>query len=462
MKTVENQVAIAVLMPHAPTLVPAVGGTRGNRASASVNAMAEVARRVVRTHPDALVLISPHTPRRAGAFAIWAGQKIHGSLDQFGAPEAAVNLPADTALAETIVREADKRGVTTWWLRHDTLDHGATVPLWHLTDAGWEGPTVVIGLNYPGEPGLRELGEAIAAAAKHTGQRVAVIASGDMSHCLQPGAPAGYHPRAKDFDQTFIEHVRGGDYLKLLELDPALQNLAAEDAVYSTVIAAAAADWNSAGHEVLSYEGPFGVGYGIAVLYEAGAAKASHHSQTPVNQANNVPEAGKRLVQIARQAVEAAFSGTAKPDFPTDGITEEQRAVFVTIRSPGRKLRGCVGTMTPHFANVAEETWHVARDAAFRDGRFTPVSPEELDGLHFEVSVLSPLEEISSPAELDTQRYGVLVSTNDGRRGVLLPAIEGIETVAQQVAYARRKGGIGESEPVRLQRFEVRKFCECT
>jgi AmmeMemoRadiSam system protein A len=457
----EGQVIIAVLMPHAPVLVPAVGGKRGNRAGASVGAMAEAARRVVRARPETVVLVSPHTPRRQGAFAIWAGGRISGSLFQFGAPAAAVDLPADEPLAATTAEEAESRGLKIWWLRDAELDHGATVPLWHLADAGWRGPTVLIGLNYPGEPGLVELGEAIAAAARRAGRRVALVASGDMSHRLQPGAPAGFHPRAKEFDCAFIECLRAGDYRRLLDFDPELQDLAAEDAVDSTLVAASAVNWNAAGHEVLSYEGPFGVGYGVAILHQSPPESASASAHEIGKHESDVTEAGKALSQVARRSIEAAFRGDSEgPDIPAEGILGERHGVFVTIRGPRRKLRGCVGTLTPRFVNTAEETWHVARDAAFRDGRFAPVGAHELEQLRFEVSVVFPLEEVASMAELDPRRYGVVLDTEDGRSGVLLPDVKGVETVEQQLTAARHKGGIGEFEPVRIQRFAVKKFRE--
>jgi aromatic ring-opening dioxygenase LigB subunit len=141
------------------------------------------------------------------------------------------------------------------------------VPLWFLAEAGWHGPTVLLSLNYPGEGGLRELGESIATAAKETGRRIAFLASGDMSHRLKPGAPSGFDPRARSFDRQFMALVERGSYRELPRFDPELQELAAEDVVDSTVIAAAATNWNATGHEVLSYEGPFGVGYGVAVLF---------------------------------------------------------------------------------------------------------------------------------------------------------------------------------------------------
>lgn len=452
MNASEGQVVIAALMPHAPVLAPAVGGRRGNRAAASVNAMTEAARRIVKAKPETVVLISPHTPRRQGAFAIWAGERISGSLARFGAPAAAVDLPADKSLGAAIAEEAGSHGLNIWWLRDAELDHGATVPLWHLADAGWRGPTVLIGLNYPGEPGLAELGEAIAGAARRRDRRVAVVASGDMSHRLQRGAPSGFHPRAKEFDHTFIECLRAGDYHQLLKFNSELQDLAAEDAVDSTLVAASAVHWNAAGHEVLSYEGPFGVGYGVAILHQPPPESAS---------GSDAAEPGQSLPQVARRSVEAAFrGGVEKPAMSAAGILGERHGVFVTIRGPRRELRGCVGTLTPRFANTVEETWHVARDAAFHDGRFPPVGARELERLRFEVSVLSPLEEVTLTADLDSQRYGIVLATDDGRRGVLLPDVTGIETVEQQIALARSKGGIDELEPARIQRFTVKKFCE--
>ena len=187
-------------------------------------------------------------------------------------------------------------------------------------------------------------------------------------------------------------------------------------------------------------------------------------SATQTNTQMNKSEdqvSGRALLQIARRSIEAAFRGDmAEPAIAVEGILGERHGVFVTIRGRRGKLRGCVGTLTPHFANTAEETWHVARDAAFLDGRFARVGAHELEYLRFEVSVLFPLEEVTSTAELDPRRYGVVLATEDNRRGVLLPDVKGVKTVGQQLATARLKGGMGEFEPVRIQRFAVKKFCE--
>lgn len=451
-----SEVVCAVLLPHAPILVPGVGGHRPLGAGATVRAMESVSHRVVQRRPDAVVLISPHSPRRLGAFGIWAGPRIAGSLEAFDAPDAAVDLPGDAVLARAIEREAVARGLRLWHIHDRDVDHGTVVPLWHLAHGGWKGATVVLSLNHPGEGGLAELGAAIAASARQTGRRIAVVASGDMSHRLTPGAPGGFDPQAQEFDHEFIRLLRRGAYRDVPQLDSGLQERAGEDVVDSTVIALAAADWSSTGHEVLSYEGPFGVGYGVAVLFDPGRSVAEESAAA-------VPgcSTGALLPDLARQSV-AAVLGTPglRPPQVVEGLPGERRAVFVTLRSRTGALRGCVGTLSPRFPNAALETWHLARSAAFEDSRFEPITARELSDVRFEVSVLHPLEPIASPAELDPERYGVVVSSDDGRRGTLLPEIASIPSVAEQLRIARLKAGIGPDEPVRLERFTVEKFHE--
>jgi AmmeMemoRadiSam system protein A len=171
------------------------------------------------------------------------------------------------------------------------------------------------------------------------------------------------------------------------------------------------------------------------------------------------PPAGNRLPTIARDAVASALAGTSavQPRFPSGDLTR-RGGVFVTVRERTGRLRGCVGTLSPKFRDVAEETWRMAREAAFHDSRFPPVTPDELSELRFEVSVVHPPEAVADTGSLDATRYGVVVSTPDGRRGALLPAVEGIDTVAEQLAVARRKGAISPTESIRIQRFTVEKF----
>jgi AMMECR1 domain-containing protein len=117
-----------------------------------------------------------------------------------------------------------------------------------------------------------------------------------------------------------------------------------------------------------------------------------------------------------------------------------------------------MGTFLPTQESVALEVIHNAISAATRDPRFPPVRPNELADLDVKVDVLSTPEPVSGPEELDPRRYGVIVQAARGwRRGLLLPDLEGIDTVEEQIRICRYKAGIGENEAVELQRFQVER-----
>ena len=254
-------------MPHAPILIPAVAGERVRRIQSTVDAMREAARRAVATCVDAVVVISPHAPREPEAFGIWSGERLLGTLKAFGAQEEGVDFQNDTTLAAQIAHQAAQRGVRTGPITEMALDHGTVVPLWFVAEAGWQGPVVVLGLSLTHHLKVVEFGEAIADAAARTGKRVAFIASGDMSHRLSLGAPCGFDARGAEFDRWLIGTLRRGDCRELLDFSPDLEEVAAEDALDSVLVGLGAIGFNANGNEVLSYEGPFGVGYGVAILY---------------------------------------------------------------------------------------------------------------------------------------------------------------------------------------------------
>ena len=163
---------------------------------------------------------------------------------------------------------------------------------------------------------------------------------------------------------------------------------------------------------------------------------------------------------LARRAVEQ-YVRTREIIAPPGNLPPElagPRAAFVTVRIR-RELRGCIGSLAPTRASLAEEIIANAISAATSDPRFPPVTPQELPTLSYEVDILSRLEPVTTEADLDPQRYGVVVEAG-WRRGVLLPAIEGVATIARQLAIAREKAGIAPADEVRLSRFTVTRFRE--
>ena len=171
------------------------------------------------------------------------------------------------------------------------------------------------------------------------------------------------------------------------------------------------------------------------------------------------PEQLHPTVRLAKQTVEEYVTQGTVPQPSPDDLTEELReraGVFVSLHKQGQ-LRGCIGTFEPTRANVAEEVIANAVSSAIRDPRFPPVSPSELPDLDYKVDILTSPEPVQSEAELDPKRYGVIVASGP-RRGLLLPDLEGVNTVEEQIDICRRKAGIRPNEPVTLHRFEVRRF----
>ncbi len=164
------------------------------------------------------------------------------------------------------------------------------------------------------------------------------------------------------------------------------------------------------------------------------------------------------LVQLAKDTIEGYVRHRKRPSPPAE-LTPEMRAragVFVSLHKHG-ELRGCIGTFQPTRDNVAQEIIQNAVSAATQDPRFYPVQPEELKDLEISVDVLSEPEPVAGYADLDPKRYGVIVQSG-WRKGLLLPDLEGVDTVEYQVDIARRKAGIGPDEPVQLYRFEVKRY----
>jgi AmmeMemoRadiSam system protein A len=163
-------------------------------------------------------------------------------------------------------------------------------------------------------------------------------------------------------------------------------------------------------------------------------------------------------VELARKAIEA-FINEEKKIAPPEDLPDEfkaQAGVFVSLHKGGQ-LRGCIGTFLPTKPSVAEEIIANAIESSTRDPRFPPVKKDEIPELEISVDVLTAPEEVDNIDELDPKKYGIIVSSS-GRRGLLLPDLEGIDTPERQIAICRRKAWIGDDEPIEIQKFRVRRF----
>jgi AmmeMemoRadiSam system protein A len=164
------------------------------------------------------------------------------------------------------------------------------------------------------------------------------------------------------------------------------------------------------------------------------------------------------LLALAREAIKVYLERgeVLRPPAALTDEMKERQGVFVSLKIKGR-LRGCIGTFEPAASNVAEEVIHNAISSATKDPRFMPVTISELEEIDISVDLLSSPERIKSTNELDPSLYGVIVKSGY-KRGLLLPDIEGVDTVEEQVDIAKNKAGIEDSEEIELFRFEVRRY----
>ena len=282
----------------------------------------------------------------------------------------------------------------------------------------------------------RNIGIAVAKAIKETGKRAVIVASGDMTH-YEPQKSA----RAKD--GKAIEAMLGLDAELLLERVQKL-NITMCGYAPAAVLIYAARELGADRAELVKYQtsgdttGDFSsvVGY-AGVIFTARNESA--------------------LVKLARETVESYVTRTVVPS--PKSLTPEMQGkagVFVSIHK-GEELRGCIGTIGLTEPNIALEIVQNAVSAAIRDPRFPPVTPDELPQLNYKVDVLTDPEPIKGTDQLDPKRYGVIVEAG-WRRGLLLPDLEGVDSVEHQIEICRAKAGIGHNEPVKLYRFEVKRY----
>jgi AmmeMemoRadiSam system protein B len=257
--------------PHPAIIIPEVGGRSLAEAESTVQAMTAVRDRAAELSPVTIVLLSPHSPLARGRMGVSLAGWYKGSLAQFGAPQVKLEAPADQELAQAIVDRAAARGIplvsTATSQEVFDLDHGAMVPLVYVTGR-LPNPfrLVLLSFSYLDLDEHVLFGRAIGEVMMEAEQRVVYVASGDLSHRLIPGAPAGYEPQAAGFDQAIADSFAVGDWEALLSIDSNLVAAAGECgyrslAVLSGVVEAFEAAGGSAANRLLSYEGPWGVGY---------------------------------------------------------------------------------------------------------------------------------------------------------------------------------------------------------
>jgi AmmeMemoRadiSam system protein A len=365
------------------------------------------------------------------------------------------------------------------------------------------------------------LGECVSRVADKLGRKTVFIASGDLSHRLKSDGPYGFNSAGPQFDEEITTALANGDFARLLEFDEVLREDAGECGLSSCIIMAGALDGLTVEARLLSYEGPWGVGYGLAAFRPQGEDESRHFGRLHQERlegsrgtsgTNGMPTErchGHSLSArqshghglLAEQDSEYGLSAERGPEhslpvrlafaalrdyldqscIPTQQtpavaklldtirhegpsqaedelrMLSERRAGVFVSFKENGELRGCIGTIGPAEPSILDEILQNTLSAAANDPRFSPIHPDELPILDCTVDILGDPEPIDNASQLDPRRYGVIVQ-HGLRRGLLLPDLEGVDTAEEQIAIALRKAGIRPDKPYWLERFEVVRY----
>ncbi|MEP6742057.1 MAG: AmmeMemoRadiSam system protein A [bacterium] len=456
---IDSAIVFCGIVPHPPIMVPEVGREAIAQVRGSIDAMAELTRRIIQSGAETVIIISPHAPLSPDAFVAYHSKSLYGDFANFRAPGTIVQFPLDEELLAAIVKAAASEDYAVPALDDYDLDHGTAVPLYFLDRNGWHGHVVALGYSFLGNEDHLKFGECVHSAAEQLGRAVAFVASGDLSHRLKPEAPAGYNPSAHFFDEQVVDALTRNIPNQIVDIDQDLRRAAGECGYRSMLVALGMAQTLPKACEVLHYEAPFGVGYLVAQLtnIKSGGVREAHAEA--VDAQTSVEES---LPALARRAVETYVLTGKQIPAPHNAaeILDARAACFVSIKTRAGDLRGCIGTIEPVKETLGEELVANALSAATRDPRFAPVSESDLPNLKYSVDILAAPESATF-AELDPKVYGVIVEDESGLfRGLLLPDIAGVDTAEQQVNIAARKAGIPPGTPLKLSRFRVDRFRE--
>ena len=455
-------IVAAYMVPHPPMIIPQVGRGSEKQITKTIRAYEAVAAGIAGIRPETIIVTSPHAVLYADYFHISPGEDATGDFGRFRAPEVRFAEKYDTELVKAICALAKGKDFPAGTLgeRDRRLDHGTMVPLYFVKQQYTGFRLVRVGLSGLSNAEHYEFGQIIRQAVEQTGRKAVLIASGDLSHKLQEYGPYGFAEEGPEYDRRIMDAAGRAAFGEMLTFEESFLDKAAECGHRSFLIMAGALDGMNVEAKVYTHEDVTGVGYGICSFRPTEPnGERRFLERYRAEQEEKLRQRRERedpYVRLARETVESWVldrKTPGVPDWATAEMKQNRAGVFVSIHKDG-KLRGCIGTFLPTRECIAKEIISNAVSASTRDPRFDPIGPEELKWLEINVDVLSTPEPIGGKEELDVKRYGVIVSSGS-RRGLLLPDLDGVDTVDEQVDIARRKAGIREQDPITLERFEV-------
>ena len=455
-------------LPHPPIIVPEVGKGREAEIRETADAFDRVSDEIATIKPDVIIIITPHGPLFQDAVALSCEREIRGDLSRFGARSEVFQAEIDVSLTDRVIDMAEELGgIATVQIAESSsrqfgvtyeLDHGTMVPLHFINQRYTAYKLMHITYGLLPKLQLYKFGMLITKAVEESSKNAVLIASGDLSHHLTKDGPYDYNPQGEVFDREITSLLEDGNVADIFNMDPVIIKNAGECALRSYYVLLGAMDAYAFKGSTLSYQGNFGVGYLVMRfdIRKTGRSTLDQLSQLEEKRFHSKLLSEDPHTRLARESLtHYVIHGEHLKEIPsyvTDEMKNSQRGVFVTLSIEG-ELRGCIGTIQPVTDSIAEEIIRNAVEAGTYDPRFPSVEEHELMELDFSVDVLAQ-PETAEKADLDPKKYGVIVQSGR-KRGLLLPNLEGVDTVEEQLDITLRKAGIPPGSTYTIERFEV-------
>lgn len=440
----QDGVVKGFLFPHPPIIVPEVGKGNEHPADKTKKAFITACKKVAQVQPDTIVVVSPHAPFFSDFFYVYNQKILSGNFSRFGVSKPLLSVEQDSDFVCSLLDSLEQNSIPAGSFDElpEALDHGVLVPVYFILKEYQNFKLVALSCSAFERSKVFKIGQIIQETALKLNKKVCLIASGDLSHKVTVDSPYGMVPSGALFDSLISSSLKNSHPEKILYIPEATRTEAAECGYNSIVMLCGALSQSqetikscvSLQSSLYSYEAPFGIGYGIAELWQ---------ESSPVKIARTAIETYIRTGQILTSEQVAYFDN-------------ERAGCFVSIHK-NEELRGCIGTILPTKDCIMDEIIQNAISACSQDPRFDKVRADELDSLHIGVDILGIPEKVESFDDLDVSQYGVIV-TLGFRRGLLLPDLPGIDSVAEQVSIACKKAGIDPCETYTLERFLVTRY----
>ena len=269
MKT-SNKMAVLIgaISPHPPLLIPEVGGREREKVRRTDLSLKRMAEEFKSLNLDTIIIISPHAPYIYNSISIYSSDVLYGDFSQFGAPHIYLEYENDELIVKELIKQGREKGVNFVPLSPDTpLDHATMVPLYYLNEAKIQSKLVAMSPEFTASrERLIEIGKFIRDVCEQTDKRIGLIASGDLSHRLSPYGPYGFTPNGPLFDREIVSAIENKDLQALLSIPEEVVEDAGECGFKPILMLIGALPFEEFTPEVLSYEGPFGVGYMVSIF----------------------------------------------------------------------------------------------------------------------------------------------------------------------------------------------------